>query len=127
MCRIFTFWTILVCVLHMTYALQVRLEESTHCAGRVQIFFDGQWGHVCSYSWDLPDAEVVCRQLGCGTAVSAPHLIHPQNLTDDRLLTGVKCHGNETELGECDSRTRDQMLCQHIWDAGVVCAGKPFF
>uniref|UniRef100_A0A8C4SKS1 Soluble scavenger receptor cysteine-rich domain-containing protein SSC5D n=1 Tax=Erpetoichthys calabaricus TaxID=27687 RepID=A0A8C4SKS1_ERPCA len=97
-------------------------EESTHCAGRVQIFYDGQWGHVCSYSWDLPDAEVVCRQLGCGTAVSAPHHIHPENLPDDRLLTGVKCHGNETELGECDSRTWDQMLCQHVWDAGVICA-----
>uniref|UniRef100_A0A8C4SIV7 Soluble scavenger receptor cysteine-rich domain-containing protein SSC5D n=1 Tax=Erpetoichthys calabaricus TaxID=27687 RepID=A0A8C4SIV7_ERPCA len=114
-------------VIKCSDTLQVRLEESTHCAGRVQIFYDGQWGHVCSYSWDLPDAEVVCRQLGCGTAVSAPHHIHPENLPDDRLLTGVKCHGNETELGECDSRTWDQMLCQHVWDAGVICAGKPFF
>uniref|UniRef100_A0A8C4SKV3 Soluble scavenger receptor cysteine-rich domain-containing protein SSC5D n=1 Tax=Erpetoichthys calabaricus TaxID=27687 RepID=A0A8C4SKV3_ERPCA len=104
--------------------LRLLFNKSTHCAGRVQIFYDGQWGHVCSYSWDLPDAEVVCRQLGCGTAVSAPHHIHPENLPDDRLLTGVKCHGNETELGECDSRTWDQMLCQHVWDAGVICAGK---
>ncbi|XP_051784760.1 deleted in malignant brain tumors 1 protein-like [Erpetoichthys calabaricus] len=122
MYRILAFWTILVCVLHMSSALQVRLKGSTQCAGRVQIFYDGQWGHVCSYSWDLPDAEVVCRQLGCGTAVSAPHHIHLQHLPDDRLLTSVKCHGNETELGECDSRTRDQMLCQHVWDAGVICA-----
>ncbi|KAG2458026.1 DMBT1 protein, partial [Polypterus senegalus] len=101
---------------------QVRLEGNDPCAGRIQIFYDGQWGHVCSYSWDQPDAEVVCRQLGCGAAVFAPHYIHSESLPEDQILTVVKCYGNETNLRQCDSRTRDEIVCQHKWDAGVICA-----
>ena len=30
----------------------------------VEICLDGVWGTVTSSSWNTPDAEVVCRQLG---------------------------------------------------------------
>ena len=44
---------------------EVRLAEGRHSMeGRVEMCYNGVWGTVCSNSWDINDAVVVCRQLG---------------------------------------------------------------
>ncbi|MGH0169076.1 UNVERIFIED_CONTAM: hypothetical protein FKN15_056154 [Acipenser sinensis] len=102
---------------------QLRLNGSSPCTGRVEVLYNGHWGRVCSHSWDLPDAEVVCKQLGCGAAVSAPHYKRPSGLPEDRVLNSVGCLGNETQLTECKSSPWGRKDCQHDWDAAVICAG----
>ena len=51
----------------------VRLKGSKNKQeGRVEVFYDGQWGTVCDDNWNLKEAAIVCSELGFGKPVEAP-------------------------------------------------------
>ncbi|XP_074539272.1 scavenger receptor cysteine-rich domain-containing protein DMBT1-like [Halichoeres trimaculatus] len=112
-------------VLCSVVGLEMRLvwpEQTTRCSGRVEIYYQHKWGTVCDDDWDLDDANMVCRQLDCGTAVSAPGLAHFGEGTGPIWLDDVACTGSESSLSECEHSGFDQSECTHHEDAGVVCS-----
>ncbi|XP_054226502.1 T-cell differentiation antigen CD6 isoform X10 [Homo sapiens] len=93
------------------------------CAGRVEMLEHGEWGSVCDDTWDLEDAHVVCRQLGCGWAVQALPGLHFTPGRGPIHWDQVNCSGAEAYLWDCPGLP-GQHYCGHKEDAGVVCSAS---
>ena len=108
---------------HITFL--VRLIGGANVAeGRVEILHDGSWGTVCDDSWDLKDAEVVCRMLGFDGALDAPLGARFGKGSGSIFLDEVQCQGTEIDVERCDHDGIGVHNCAHNEDASVICIPK---
>ncbi|XP_042201291.1 scavenger receptor cysteine-rich domain-containing group B protein-like [Callorhinchus milii] len=106
------------------------VNDDNPCAGRVEVFYDGQWGTVVGSGsggsgWDMADAAVVCKELGCGAALSASGVAHFGRGSGPVVTYNVQCKGSESALKECPSGSWGHYSwLSHSYDTGVICTGK---
>lgn len=103
----------------------IRLANgNSSCQGRVEVLYQDIWGTVCDDDWDFTNAQVVCRQVGCGSAIVATIQGFFGNGAGPILLDNVDCAGTENDLADCFNLGWGQHNCGHHEDAGVICRGE---
>ncbi len=90
----------------------------------MEVFYDYNWGTVCDNGWDLSDAAVVCREMGCGDAFEAKSGAFFRRGGGNVLMSDIACVGNESTLRSCIFKKAGEFNCDHSEDAGVICRCK---
>ncbi|XP_064424019.1 deleted in malignant brain tumors 1 protein-like [Latimeria chalumnae] len=113
-----------ICVCFCEVEGRLRLQSGEHsCEGRVEVFYNGVWGSVCSSGWNMTEASVVCRELGCGSALEYKDNAYFGVGIGPTLLQDVSCTGNESYLLKCSSKGWGDYSCRNYEEVGVICAG----
>ncbi|XP_042371670.1 scavenger receptor cysteine-rich type 1 protein M130-like, partial [Plectropomus leopardus] len=108
--------------------VSVRLVNGTSlCSGRLEVKSNQSnqsnqlWSSVCEADFDQQDAEVVCRELGCGApAVHQEALfeyVHVQMWTKE-----FQCSGHEPALRACTTSDSETFSCSPGKAVGLTCA-----
>ncbi len=113
---------LLICFIFLAVTLRLQGPSSATGTGRVEVFYNGQWGTICNDYWTVQDAEVACRQLGYQYAVrTLPSYLVPDG-TGKIWLDNVGCRGHEQSLSTCYHLGWGVHNCRHSGDAGVECS-----
>ena len=107
--------------LNKNYLIVRLVNGPTIYEGRVEVYHNGVWGTVCDDGWDLNDAQVVCDELGYGTATAAIRSAFYGRGSDPIWLDDVNCAGTEWTIRNCSHRGWGSHNCGHHEDAGVKC------
>ncbi|XP_053370307.1 scavenger receptor cysteine-rich type 1 protein M130 isoform X2 [Clarias gariepinus] len=100
----------------------IQLAGSNHfCTGRVEVYYNNQWGGVCDNGWNMTAAQVVCRQLGCGKAINIPQSASFGQRSGPIWMNNVRCSGSESNITQCSHNGFKNHSCVNGNDAGVIC------
>uniref|UniRef100_A0A3B5QGI6 SRCR domain-containing protein n=1 Tax=Xiphophorus maculatus TaxID=8083 RepID=A0A3B5QGI6_XIPMA len=112
----------------LTCSDSVRLVQGTNrCSGRLEVKTNQSWSSVCEKDFDLQDAEVVCREIGCG-----PPSVHQGALYGEaEAPVGSReflCEGSESALLNCSSRkSSGRNSCSPGQAVGLTCSDQDNF
>uniref|UniRef100_A0A672JV48 SRCR domain-containing protein n=1 Tax=Sinocyclocheilus grahami TaxID=75366 RepID=A0A672JV48_SINGR len=92
------------------------------CSGRLEVYHNAVWGSVCDDQWDISDAQVVCRQLGCGAALRTDGISAFGAGEGVVWMNKVECRGNEIHLWDCPLSLNNHTDCSRKKLVRLTCA-----
>ncbi len=102
--------------------MEIRLVNGSDVSnGVIQVYSVDlmTWGHVCGDHWGLPEANVLCRELGYAGAEAA---IIQRGVAGVFHIQTVNCTGSEMDVSECSyNDSLEEQSCPQRKAAGVVC------
>ncbi len=102
----------------------VRLVNGTNlCSGRVEVKSKQLWSSVCVDDFDQRDAEVVCRELGCGAPLDLKGVLYGE-VEAPVWTKEFQCEGNESALLDCNSSGSARDTCLSGKAVGLTCSGR---
>ena len=94
----------------------------THFGGRLELYYNNEWGTVCDDSWDSSDATVACGQMGFVGVSDSDSSLFGSGASSQRIwLDDVACSGSESRLIDCSYVAIGRHNCGHSEDVGIVC------
>ena len=94
----------------------------SECSGRLEVRQGQTWVSVCHGHVDLMAAQVVCRELGCGTALALSGA-EPFGVPAGLFWNGAfECNGTEPFLSACTQQTPSIQNCTQ--PTGIICSRK---
>ena len=104
-------------------ALRLVNTGSTQFGGRLEVYYNSEWGTVCDDSWGNADATVACRQMGLGSVSDSDSSRFGSGTSSQRIwLDDVACSGSESRLIDCSHAGIGRENCHHGEDVGIVCS-----
>ncbi|XP_033504316.1 uncharacterized protein LOC117270689, partial [Epinephelus lanceolatus] len=100
----------------------VRLVHGTSlCSGRLEVRFNQWWSSVCEAVFDQQDAEVVCRELGCGPPSVFQGALYGE-VEAPMWIKEFQCEGHESALLDCRRPGSDRNTCSTGKAVGLTCS-----
>ncbi|KAG7264714.1 hypothetical protein CRUP_015191 [Coryphaenoides rupestris] len=100
---------------------QLKLINGTdRCSGRVEVLHEGEWGTACDRSWGLQEAQVVCREMKCGSALAAKNHAYFGQGSGLIVLDDVGCKEN-VNLVNGSQRCSGRLEVRHKGQWGKIC------
>ncbi|XP_026161562.1 scavenger receptor cysteine-rich type 1 protein M160-like [Mastacembelus armatus] len=110
------------CFITLTCSDFVRLVNGTSlCSGRLEVKSKQWWSSVCEADFDQRDAEVVCRELGCGAPLVLQGALYGE-VEAPMWTREFQCGGHESALLDCRSSDSDRNTCSPGKAVGLTCS-----
>ncbi|KAK2516735.1 hypothetical protein Q9233_013498, partial [Columba guinea] len=104
--------------------LTLRLVDGNDCAGRLEVFYNGTWGSICSNRMSQLIATIVCKHLNCGDGGKIARDFTYGRGSGPTWLDYIECTEQHSSLWQCQSDPWDPHSCDNrAEETHISCTG----